>query len=208
MFNRFKILLALVILTLLGVLFFQNQQSLSLKFLCSDINTSCLYQTPKLPLAIWMGIFIFGGVLTNLIWQILHRFSYSTSKTKRYSSDVLYDNEAEKSNQTTRDGDRSTTMSRSTPTKVSAPLTSDWDKSDYQEDWQDRESTKPPTDNSNSTTSEYEIRREPENVTLSGTTYSYKFKEADGKKLSKPDTPNLKKESNSTEPEEDDDDWV
>ena len=206
MFNRFKILLALVILAVLGVLFFQNQQSLSLKLLCSDINTFCLYQTPKLPLAIWMGIFIFGGVLTTLIWQVLHRFSYSTSKTTRYNSDILYNDEVDKSNKTTRDAERYTTMSRSSQTKVSEPLTSDWDKNNYREDWQDQESTKSSTDNSNSNTSEYEIRREPENITLSGTTYSYKFKEADSKKLSKPTTPELTKESNLTE--DDDEDWV
>ncbi len=214
MINRFKILLLLVILTVLGVLFFQNQQPLSLKLLCSDINNSCLYQTPQLPLAIWMGIFIFGGVVTNLIWQFLHRFSYSTSKKTRYASDILYDNKVESSNQTTRDNTRYTNDSRSSRTKVSETLASDWDKNDYSEDWQTQASTKSSMDNANpatptSTSSEYEVRREPENVTLSGTTYSYKFKEADNKKSPKSNTPDLNKESNLTEDDDDDDeDWI
>lgn len=195
MINRLKILLLLIILIVLGVLFFQNQQLLSLKILCPDINTSCWYQTPQLPLAIWMGIFIGGGVVTNLIWQVLHRFSYSSVKKIPYASDELYDNQIRSSNQTAT-GDLG-----SSRTEVSQPLASDW---------QSQQPIKSSRDNINSTpvstSSEYEIRREPENITVSGTTYSYKFKEAENKKSSPSDAPNLNKESNLTE--DDDEDWI
>jgi hypothetical protein len=206
--NRLKILLLLVILAVLGVLFLQNQQPLVLKLLCPDRNTSCLYQTPQLPLAIWMGIFICGGVVTNLIWQVLHRFSYSSSKKIRYASDALYDNEVKSGEGIARDNTQYTD-SRLNQTEVSEPLASNWGKSSYSEDWR-QQSTKSSRDSLNSTpsstSSEYEIRREPENVTLSGTTYSYKFKEAENKKSSPSNTPNLNKESNSTE--DDDEDWI
>jgi hypothetical protein len=203
MIERFKIILLLVILAVLGVLFLQNQQPLVLKLLCSDRNTSCLYQTPSLPLAIWMAIFIFGGIITSLIWQALNRFSYSSAKKTRYVADNLYDSEVT-SDRAARGNTKYRDVS-SGQTQVTEPLPSDWNKSDSDKDWQSEQSSESLGDKVNSTsTSEYEIRREPENVTLSGSTYSYKFKEAE-KKSSASNTPNLNKESNSTE---DDEDWI
>jgi hypothetical protein len=205
MIDRFKILLLLVILAVLGLLFLQNQQPLALKLLCSDRNTSCWYQTASLPLAIWMAIFIFGGIITSLIWQVLHRFSYSSVRKTRYASD-LYDNEVEPSDRLERGNTKYNNVAPNR-TEGSESLRSPWNQSDYDKDWQSQKPTESSGDNVNPTTtaSEYEIRREPENVTLSGSTYSYKFKEAENKK-SPSNTPNLNKESNSTEDE--DEDWI
>ena len=210
MVNRFKLLLLLIILAVLGVLFVQNQQPLSLKLLCPDINNSCWYQTPQLPLSLWMGLFILAGIVTSLVWQILNSFSYSSAKKRSYSSDVLYDNGADLKTKGLSKNSRYKSSGQSTKSNVSEESASDWDNNIKTEDWQPQQSQKSTVENSNSTSqnsssSQYEIKREPENVTVSGSTYSYKFKEARDKESKKPSTPNLNKESNL---EDDDEDWI
>lgn len=208
MVNRFKLLLLLVILAVLGILFIQNQQSLSLKLLCPDINNSCWYQTPQLPLSVWMGLFILAGIVTSLLWQILNRFSYSSTKKRSYSSDVLYDNGADILNKTSKTNSRYNPADEATRSSVSD--TSDWENSRKSEDWQPQQTQKSTVENSDlksqsSSSSGYEIRREPKNVTVSGSTYSYKFKEASDKESNKPGTPNLNKEPNL---DDDDEEWI
>ncbi len=211
MINRFKLLLLLIILAVLGVLFVQNQQPLSLKLLCPDTNSSCLYQTPQLPLAVWMGLFILMGTFTSLLWQLLNRFSYSSAKKKSYSSDVLYDREADLTTKRSRENTRYTTVAESRKSNVSESSVSDWENSRKSEDCQPQQPLESTVENSNptsqtSTSSEYEIRREPENVTLSGTTYSYKFKEASDRESKQSNTPNLNKQSNLDD--DDDEEWI
>ncbi len=211
MVNRFKLLLLLVILAVLGVLFSQNRQLLSLKLLCPDTNGSCWYQTPQLPLSVWMGLFILAGTLTSLVWQLLNSFSYSSAKKRSYSSDVLYDNGADLTTKRSRKNSRSTSVAQSRQSNVSESSASDWESSGKSEDWQPQQPLKSKVENSNptsqtSSSSEYEIRREPENVTVSGSTYSYKFKEASDKEPKKPTTPNFNKESNLDD--DDDEEWI
>ena len=203
MINRFKLLLLLLILAVLGVLFVQNQQPLSLKLLCPDINSSCLYQTPQLPLAIWIGLFLIGGVVTSLLWQLLNGFSYSSLKTRSYSNDVLYDNQEPFTAKSHRESPPYRDIPQSKSTKNDESI-SDWETREAAKNWH---SSPPQTDNASpvSTTSEYEVRREPENVTVSGSTYSYKFKEASEKESQQTNTPNLNKQ---TDLDEDDEEWI
>ena len=65
-------------------MFIQNQQPLSLQLLCPDANQFCLYQTRSLPLAAWMGLFIFAGMITSFIWQLLNRFASPVTRPKNY----------------------------------------------------------------------------------------------------------------------------
>ena len=200
----------LVILVVLGILFAQNQQLLSLKLLCADINASCWYQTPQLPLSAWMGLFTLVGTLTSLLWQLLNRFSYSSTNKRSYSSDVLYDNGTDLTTRRSRVNPRHSSDTKSGESKVSESSASDWERSRKNEDWQPQQPLKSTTENSEPISqtpsqSEYEIRREPENVKVSGSTYSYKFKEASDKDSQKPNTPNLDKESNL---DDDDDEWI
>lgn len=210
MINRFKLLFLLLILILLAVVFIQNQQPLSLKLLCPDVNTSCLYRTGELPLAIWMGVFIAGGIFTSLLWQLLNRFSYSSTKQKNYATDVLYDSGENLTTKRSRDSNRYPNVARSRSSQISESSASDWENISSGEDWQTQQPPKSEVENSQpatSTSSEYEIRREPENVTVSGSTYSYKFKEASSQEPQKSNAPNLNKESNLDE-ENNDEEWI
>lgn len=147
MANRFKLVLLLLIVLGLGILFIQNQQPLSLQLLCPDANQFCLYQTRSLPLAAWMGLFIFVGMITSFIWQLLNRFASPVTRPKNY---VRTDN----------------LDLAQPPTNRQRTRIQDWDNEP-----EDFVPTNP------SMSSEYEVHREPESITRSGSTYSYKFKE-------------------------------
>ncbi len=87
MFNRFKLLVLVILLAIFTILFFQNQESLSLKFFCSDRTSEyCFYQTPSIALGLWMAIFIGLGVFSSLGWQLLTIIANSTTKGAKSSS--------------------------------------------------------------------------------------------------------------------------
>ena len=164
MANRFKLVLLLLIVLGLGILFVQNQQPLSLQILCPDANQFCLYQTRSLPLAAWMGLFIFAGTITSFIWQFLNRLAAPVARPKNYA--------------------RADNIELTQPQiKQRVPEIQDWDN---QPDIAatDRDDFLEPN---SSMSSEYEVRREPESVTRSGSTYSYKFKDKNGDRQSPED---------------------
>ena len=154
MANRFKLVLLLLIVLGLGILFVQNQQPLSLQILCPDANQFCLYQTRSLPLAAWMGLFILAGTITSFIWQLLNRLAAPVTRPKNYA--------------------RADNIDVAQPqTKRRVSEIQDWDNQPdiAASDRDEFLETNP------SMSSEYEVRREPESVTRSGSTYSYKFKD-------------------------------
>ena len=88
MFNRFKLLVLAIIIVVLTTLFLQNQEPLSLKFFCPDIESEyCLYQTPTISLAVWMAISILSGIFLSLVWQLLNRANSSSKRRNYFSRD-------------------------------------------------------------------------------------------------------------------------
>ncbi|MEM9272338.1 MAG: hypothetical protein AAGA80_05160 [Cyanobacteria bacterium P01_F01_bin.143] len=85
--NRFKLLVLAIILAIFTILFFQNQESLSLKFFCSDTKSEyCFYQTPSISLAVWMAIFMLLGIFSSLVWQLLKGAGNSIVSESKSSS--------------------------------------------------------------------------------------------------------------------------
>ena len=200
MVNRFKVLLLVPLAIALGILFVQNQQSLSIKLLCPDASQDCFYQTRRLPLALWMALSIFAGIVSSLFWQLLNHFGYSGSKNRYYSTSSTVNNNREDLTPI-----RKTKGKRSRATGATKNSTSDWEDDRNSEDWESQ-----PQSNFN-TASEYEVRQEPEKVERSGSTYSYKFKEKSDRSETSPESepdlsvkPNLDKTINT----EDDEDWI
>ena len=92
--NRLKIFLFISIVAALSILFIQNQEPTTLRFLCGYGSSYCLFQSPQLPLALWMGLFILNGIAINLLGQVLNRYSYSGSRRQKYPpNDELYSND-------------------------------------------------------------------------------------------------------------------
>ena len=197
MVHRFKFLLLLPIAVALGILFVQNQQPLSLKLLCSDEVQSCWYQTPQLPLALWIGLFILAGTITSLIWQLLNRLSYGSSGKKSYSQ--TNDFERPRSSR-----DRFTADAETQP---------DWqyNRASVEEEPQITTATNLQDSSTINKTplSDYEVLREPEKVERSGSTYSYKFREKSDRVIDESTStkPDLNKNIN-TEEEDEDEDWI
>ena len=171
--SRLKLFISILIIAIMSIVFIQNRELIALKLLCADDN-SCVYQTPQLPLAIWIGLFILIGALLNLLSQAFNRYSYSSSnRPKPTLDDELYS------------GSRNW-KSSSAKTKDSINL-----------------------DKFPDTTS-YEVRQEPQNVEHSGSTYSYKYREASDRSKERFDNnrdrsiePNL-----NSEADRDDEDWI
>ncbi len=192
MFNRFKLLLSLLLLAVLGILLGQNRDLLALKFLCADLTKSCFYKTSPLPLAFWMGLFILAGVITSLIWQLLNRVAYPSSKLpKAYEDPELY-----------RSPNNSSRGNRS----------SDWNADSNREPW-DIET--PSTENPDNLAQEatpvdtaiYERQQEPKQIQRSGSNYSYKFKEASSDTTNSPSPEPATKDTNSKE-SDDEENWI
>jgi hypothetical protein len=94
---RLKLLIILFVLGGLSLFYLQNREPLSLKLLCSDVGSVCLYQTPPLPVAAWILLFLGAGVFTSLLLQILNNLSrgarrktvadnYSATESASFSS--------------------------------------------------------------------------------------------------------------------------
>ena len=182
MFNQFKLLLILILLGILGVLFFQNQEPISLKLLCGDTASQyCWYQSPTQPLAVWMVLFLVLGVISSLIWQLLQNLG-----SPRFSP-IMGDNPTssprpESNYQTKVNSSSATETSRSVKNSTSTS-TSDWEYSGQREDWEDENISSQndnPTINRDNTVrdSDFEVKQEPQNISQSGSTYSYQFKES------------------------------
>ena len=179
--SRIKILLLLLIVAVLIIVFIQNRQLIALKILCADSSQTCLYQTPSLPLSVWIAIATLTGAIANFLVQTLNRYGYSDSRRKKVVlNDDLYPDDKGWKNTT---GDRSR-YSTKTELEDSVREISD--------------------------TKSYEIKQEPQNVERSGSTYSYKYREAGDRP--KPDS--IKNNSSESQTdfhattESDDEDWI
>jgi uncharacterized integral membrane protein len=191
--NRFKLLLVLLILLVLSLLYVQNQQPLTLRLFCADVNQSCLYQTPQLPLAVWLFAFTLAGVLTSLIWQLFNRFGYPAVKPRELAEPTNFNYEPE--NLSGFEAERRTISEerRSTPEPNRQPSPSVFENNNVsRSDWEDTQNNndwnieQPPSvtikdSRINSQTEQaksYDTNQEPTNVQRSGSTYSYTYREA------------------------------
>ena len=227
MFNQLKLLLLVITLGVLGILFFQNQEPISLKLLCADPSSQyCWYQTPTQPLAMWMGLFLILGVVASLMWQLLQNLGLSQSEadySDRYEpSPRQEDIYSRKSVSSTSEKTAKTT--RKTP----STSTSDWEDSRQREDWEESQSSPAskvdPTINRDDTIRGYsfEARQEPQNINQSGSTYSVQFKknpQSEEPVKNKKDevydanyrtinNPNRNNVNQQTELDEDEEEWI
>lgn len=184
--SRLKLFLFLLIIALLGIVYFQNQEPIVLKLLCPDDVQSCLYKTPKLPLAAWIGLFILAGIITSLIWQVLGSYSYSSSGQQKYSQENSV---------------------RSHRNLVNVE-NDDVDSSSFaQTNIQDGAAEDQIYDSTN-----YEVPQKPQNVERSGSNYSYKYRTTSDRLLenSKTETKktSIESELNLDTQKSDDEDWI
>ena len=145
--SRLKLIFLVFIVAILAVVFIQNREPIALKILCSE-SKSCLYQTQNLPLAVWMALFIIGGIFTSLLSHVFNRYRYAG-----YGRPVSNANDFESDRQWSAgngSSDRYSTSQEIQDSKVRDKYTS----------------------------SSYEIPQKPESVERSGTTYSYKYRDA------------------------------
>jgi hypothetical protein len=148
--SRIKILLLILIAAALSIVFIQNRELIVLKLLCADSSKTCLYQTPPLPLAIWIAIATLTGAIANLLVQSLNRYGYIDSERKKpILENDLYTNSPTGLNNNVR------------PSKY--PEVDSLRKS-FSEQIPETKS--------------YEVKQEPQNVQRSGSTYSYKYRES------------------------------
>ena len=184
--SRIKIFLLLLIIAALSIVFIQNREPIALKLLCPDNASSCLYQTAQLPLAIWIGLFTLNGAIINLLVQFLSAYGYSNSNRQKYPlDDDLYPNE------------------KNWNTKNSS---NKYSKSAEIDDFSVKDRGR------FSDVATYEVKQEPQNVEHSGSTYSYKYREASDRFNNERDN----SQKTSAEPEinsnvtreQDDEDWI
>lgn len=172
--SRFKLFLLLLIVAALSIVLIQNREPLSLQLLCADDTRACWYQTPQLPLAVWMSLFTLIGVIISFLSQALNRYSYSNPGRSKYViDDELYPRDLDK---------------RESSTQIEDSIILD----------------KPPN------TTNYEVQQEPQNVERSGSTYSYKYREASDrpKEQNNLQDRTVESEGNSRVVPEDDEDWI
>ena len=183
--SRLKILILALIIGTLAIVFIQNQEPVALKLLCNEIDSQyCLVQTAKMPLAIWISLFVTGGIITNLISQVFSRYSYGSFKKIKYS----------KNQKIAEDRNKNWVDRNSEPNSYSATKIKD-----------------DVTKEKKSVTNSYEASQKPQQVERSGSNYSYKYRSADKTKNSQVKTKNtsadLGKDANIAS-ESEDEDWI
>ncbi|MGL5836191.1 MAG: hypothetical protein ACRC1Z_23595 [Waterburya sp.] len=184
--SRIKILLLILIIAALSIVFIQNREPIALKLFCADSSTqSCLYQTPPLPLAIWIAVATLTGAIANLLVQTLNRYGYQDSSRKKpILDDDLY---------SSRDQGKKNNNGR-------------------QSKYSEVNSLKNNLGDQLSDTRSYEVKQEPKNVERSGSTYSYQYREASDRP--KDDRDSTKKNSvrpevdSNANHEANDEDWI
>jgi hypothetical protein len=183
MMNRLKLVSILIVLIVVGILLGQNRELLSLKFFCPDLSSeSCLYRTPTLPLAAWMGIFAIAGILSSLIWQFLNQVATPTQTTQKSTrpryTDKSPDNSRENrvpNRQVEYTRPQTTFSSNNTNTK---PV-SDWEQP-KSEDWETNPLNKTTKEvRTNPTTNRIppETEERDRNLNRVDSVYSYKFRD-------------------------------
>ncbi|MFM2314792.1 MAG: hypothetical protein RLZZ04_4068 [Cyanobacteriota bacterium] len=186
--SRIKILLLILIIAALSIVFIQNREPITLKLFCADSSTqSCLYQTPALPLAVWIALATLTGAIANLLVQTLNRYGYQDSSRKKpILDDDLYPSRDQGKNNKNNNG--------------------------RQSKYSEVNSIKNNLGDQLSDTKSYEVKQEPKNVERSGSTYSYQYREASDRP--KDDGGSSKKNSlrpevdSNPNHEADDEDWI
>lgn len=186
--SRIKIILLVLIIAVLSIVFIQNREPVALKLLCGYGTSLCLFQSRSLPLAVWIGLFTLLGAIANLLIQTLHNYGYEDSRKQKLSlDDDLYPSNQSKS------GRKSNNYTNKSATSILNK-----EDSIIQDKF--------------SSSSNYEIRQEPQNVERSGSTYSYKYREAaDRPQKSQESSKKTATESENnfnTSQEQDDEDWI
>lgn len=183
--SRIKIILLILIIAALGIVFVQNREPIALKLLCADYSQSCLYQTPRLPLALWIGLVTFLGAIASLLIRVLNNYGYKNSRRPKATIDNdLYPDPRNRQTKNRQDGYAVSTI----------------DSEDLS------------VKNKYSDTTNYEVKQEPQNIERSGSNYSYKYREAGDRLQDSPDSTNKaainpKTNTNQTY-EQDDEDWI
>ena len=219
--NRFKLISVLIVLTVVGILLGQNRQLLSLKFLCPDVtNQSCLYRTPALPLAAWIGIFAIAGIFSSLVWQLLNQVA---TPTKNRSPNTKSDSYRSVDTQVRTPQPEYTRSKTQDYVKTSIPKT-DWEQP-VSEDWETDEVGKNTQDEFQKSSIKDREQKEPQDRNRSDSAYSYKFREVERQKSDKkfeetkkstPDdvydatyrTVSSPGQTDSTSYDEDDEEWI
>ena len=229
MFNQFKLLLLVITLGVLGILFFQNQEPISLKLLCADPSSQyCWYQTPTQPLAMWMGLFLILGIVASLMWQLLQNLGLSQSEADYDYGEPYKPSPRQEDIYSRKSAAPAAEKTAKTTRKPSSTSNSDWEDSGQREDWEESQSSPTskvdPTINRDDTIRGYsfEARQEPENINKSGSTYSVQFKknpqsedrpknnqdevyDANYRTINSPNRNNINQQ---TELDEDEEEWI
>lgn len=185
MFNQFKLLLVIIPLGILGVLFFQNQELISLKILCGNIASEhCFYQTSDQPLAVWMAIFLIIGLISSLIWQLLQTIGLTNLNSK-----IIDRSPPQEKNYRKKVSVPSPKTNRQDNHKRSSNSTSDWEDSRQSDDWGSEDKSIPKADSKieqdkKPKNSSFETEQKIQNKSQSGSTYSYQFKKSQNSKKS------------------------
>jgi len=189
--SRIKVLLLILIMAALSIVFIQNREPITLKLLCADVNQSCLYKTTPLPLAVWIAIATLTGAIANLLVQSLNRYGYKDSYQDSY---------------------KNTSRKPSILDEDLYPSSNPGGKpqNGRQDKYTQTNGIQDTSVNKLTDVKSYEAKQEPKNVERSGSTYSYKYREAGDRPKS--DVEGNKR--NSVEPESDanpesgDEDWI
>ncbi|MCC0179120.1 hypothetical protein I4641_19315 [Waterburya agarophytonicola K14] len=192
--SRLKLVLLALIVAILGIVLVQNREPIALKLLCPDTNQSCLYQTPALPLAVWMGVFAIAGLVSSLLGQVLNRYRYSGAGRQKSNPNPNHNDFDRDRNQWSPINDKSDKYTTSTSRIEDSTI-------------EDKYSS-----------SSYEIPQTPESIERSGSNYSYKYRDAKDKSDTAPSLRNSSSESTNNSSKKsidsdinlnkDDEDWI
>ncbi|VEP11956.1 conserved hypothetical protein [Hyella patelloides LEGE 07179] len=168
--NRFKLISLAIILTVVGILLGQNRELLSLKLFCSGIaNQSCLYRTPPLPLAVWIGLFAIAGMVSSLLWQFFNRLATPTQKASKSENNRF-------AKKKVRNPQAEYVRPKVTVNSSSASA-SDWEEPGS-EDWETGKTPQVSKNDVKVSSPNEGVQREPQDRSSSDSVYSYKFREA------------------------------
>ena len=180
--SRIKIILLVLIIAILAIVFVQNREPIALKLLCADLNQSCVYQTPQLPLAVWIALATLTGAIANLLVQTLNQSGYRGSRKRQKMDSVLYS----KPHKRQKESDKYTVSSE--------------DPDNYVDGEQFTDITS------------FEAEQAPQNVERSGSNYSYKYREAGDRLTKDSDktksTPSDREFKRNGAKESDEEEWI
>ena len=194
--NRFKLVVLLILAGIVGILFVQNQQLLTLKLFCPEpTSEACFFLSPELSLAAWMGLFAIAGILSSLLGQLLNRATStktvvaksvaSKPKEQPYSRTKFSKNKTKKSgfndsgfNNSNSSAPKKAPKNDNSSRKNSAAT--DWEEK-RSENWEEdkfSETTKSPQKDRVVTQETKTQTKSPTKPTSSDSVYSYKFSES------------------------------